>query len=187
MNLFTRLRDLLPEPPLLIGDVIAHNADGTSLVQLITQVASGQVAPGLSTGATIRARGTQVAVGSRAFVRNGVVESQAPSGAIVEIVAGAVAALPFGPARLSLGPALAPPAAALGVAYSFNTAPGFLGGYLPRNYVLTAGALPPGLTLNAVTGQISGTRSAAGAATGLVLRCTDSTHRAVESAPFGIA
>lgn len=186
MNLFARLQSLLPEPPLLIGDVLAHNADGTSTVSLITQASGGQVAPGLATGTLVRARGTQVAVGARAFVRAGVVESEAPGGLVAELLVGTVAAQPFGPARLALGAAITPPAAALGVAYTLELAPAFTGGYPPRAYALVAGTLPPGLALNTATGRISGTRTSGGAAAGLVVRCTDSTHRAVQSAAFTI-
>ncbi len=186
-NLFSRLRALLPAPPLWVALVLAHNADGTSTVELPTGVAGGEIAPGLSAGSTLRVRGTQVAIGQRAFIRAGAVESLAPSGATVEAVIGTVQALPFGPARLAAGVTLAPPAAALGVAYSFDTSPGFTGGYSPRTYTLTAGTLPTGLALAATTGVISGTRTVAGTAAGLVVTCEDSTHRTVASAAFSIA
>lgn len=65
-TLYRRLRELLPPPPLVVATVVAVNADGTSTLTL----------PG---GATITARGTAVAVGSRAFVRAGVVEGPAPA------------------------------------------------------------------------------------------------------------
>lgn len=64
-NLWANWRKLVPAAPLLAGDVIAHNADGTSTIQL-------------GGGGTVRARGTQVTVGSRAFVRGGIVEGEAP-------------------------------------------------------------------------------------------------------------
>lgn len=71
-NLYRRLAELLPQAPLLVGQVSSHNADGTSTVQL----------PG---GGTLRVRGQGVAVGQKAFVRDGVVEGAAPNLSIVEI------------------------------------------------------------------------------------------------------
>lgn len=56
----------LPAPALLVLEVEAHHADGTSSVVL----------PG--GGGTLRVRGTSVAVGDFAFVRDGVVEGEAP-------------------------------------------------------------------------------------------------------------
>ncbi len=72
MNLYRQFRDLIPDEPLLVGEVTAHEADGTSAVEL----------PG---GAIIRARGQQVEVGDMAFVRRGVIEGEAPALA-VEII-----------------------------------------------------------------------------------------------------
>ena len=66
-NLYRALRDLLPEPPLQVATVATiHAADGTSTITW----------PG---GSTQRVRGTSVAAGSRAFVRNGVIEGTAPN------------------------------------------------------------------------------------------------------------
>lgn len=64
-NLFSRFRELLPQTPLLVGQVISHNEDGTSSVRL----------PGTQ---VIRVRGQTVAVELFAFVRNGVIEGEAP-------------------------------------------------------------------------------------------------------------
>lgn len=187
INLFSRLKALLPAPPVWVATVVAHNADGTSTLELPTGVAGSVVAPGLSTGPTLLARGVGVPVGERAFVRAGVIEGPAPSGAISEHVVGVVAEQPFGPAALALGAPITPPAAALGVPYELDLAPGWTGGYPPRAYALTAGTLPAGLTLDPAAGKIQGTRTAAGAASGLVVTCTDSTNRSVPSAPFAIA
>jgi hypothetical protein len=66
MNLFRQFRKLLPADPLLVGTVTAHNADGTSDVQL----------PG---NQTIRVRGQGVAVGVRAFVQGGEIRGAAPA------------------------------------------------------------------------------------------------------------
>ena len=65
MNLWARFKDLLPSTPLLVGEVLAHNPDGTSTLE----------APD---GAVFRVRGQGVAGGLHAWVRGGVVEGEAP-------------------------------------------------------------------------------------------------------------
>lgn len=57
---------LLPAPPLYVVEVTAHNADGTSTVEF-------------PTGLTFRVRGQDVAIGAFAFVRNDVIEGEAPA------------------------------------------------------------------------------------------------------------
>jgi hypothetical protein len=64
-NLYRALRDLLPEPALLVATVTAINADDTLTVTF----------PG---GGTQRVRG-DAAVNDRVFVRAGVVEGPAPA------------------------------------------------------------------------------------------------------------
>ena len=65
-NLYRALRELLPEAPLMVATVAAVNAsEGTSTVSF----------PG---GGPQRVRGTSVAVGLLAFVRDGVIEGAAP-------------------------------------------------------------------------------------------------------------
>lgn len=73
-NIWRRFQDLLPEDPLLIGEVLAHNTDGTSTVELIG-------------GGTLRVRGQSVAIGKNAFIRGGVIEGEAPDlpGQTIEI------------------------------------------------------------------------------------------------------
>lgn len=66
MNIWRRFRDLIPSDPLQMGEVLSHNADGTSSIEL----------PG---GAVVRARGQGVPIGTNAFVRGGVVEGEAPT------------------------------------------------------------------------------------------------------------
>ena len=69
MNLYKQLLDILPSDPLLVGEVTAHNADGTSTVEL-------------PDGALLYPRGQGVSIGSNAFVRRGLVEGEAPSLAV---------------------------------------------------------------------------------------------------------
>lgn len=66
MNLWRRFQTLLPSDPLLVGEVVSHNADGTSTLQ----------APD---GAYLRVRGQGVTVGLMAFVRGGRIEGEAPN------------------------------------------------------------------------------------------------------------
>lgn len=63
-NLYTRLRRLLPDPPLQVGAVISL-ADGIVTIEL----------PG---GARVQARGAGT-VGAKVFFRNGVIEGDAPN------------------------------------------------------------------------------------------------------------
>ena len=65
MNAYRQLLDLLPSDPLLVGEIAAHNDDGTSTVTL-------------PDGGTLRARGTGVPIGHTAFIRAGTVEGPAP-------------------------------------------------------------------------------------------------------------
>jgi hypothetical protein len=78
-NAFQRLAALRPDAPVLVGRVLRHNTDDTSDIELPTGVSSVG-ANGVVHGAIIRARGTNVPVNSWAFVRRGLVETQAPSG-----------------------------------------------------------------------------------------------------------
>ena len=64
-NVYRALRELLPEPPLLVATVAASYTNET----LVTF-------PG---GAQQRVRGSGFSVGSKVFIRNGVIEGQAPS------------------------------------------------------------------------------------------------------------
>lgn len=63
-NVYRQLLDLLPEAPLLAGEVIVNHSDGTVTVELLG-------------GGQLRARGV-AASGDRVFVRDGVVEGPAP-------------------------------------------------------------------------------------------------------------
>lgn len=63
-NVFRQLMDLLPQSPLLVGTVAADHVDGTVTVTL----------PG---GSQIRVRGSRT-VGTQVFVKDGVIETDAP-------------------------------------------------------------------------------------------------------------
>lgn len=72
-NLWRALREILPEPPLLVATVVSVDTDsGTSVVEF----------PG---GNQQTVRGTGVAADLKAFVRNGLIETAAPSLDYVEI------------------------------------------------------------------------------------------------------
>lgn len=66
-NLYRALRELLPEAPLQVAAVaVVHTDTGDSTITW----------PG---GSQQRVRGTSVAAGQHAFVRNGVIEGPAPA------------------------------------------------------------------------------------------------------------
>ena len=65
-NLFRALQELLPPAPLLVATVVSVNPDSTSTVQYLG-------------GNTQRVRGTDAAVASQVFVRNGMIETAAPA------------------------------------------------------------------------------------------------------------
>lgn len=64
MNPYKLLKSILPDPPLLVGDVIDIDA-GTATIEL-------------PDGGRVQARGSAT-VGQRVFVRDGVIEGEAPS------------------------------------------------------------------------------------------------------------
>lgn len=72
MNIWSRFQSLSPDPALLIGTVRAHLSGDRSQIELVS-------------GRVIYASGTSVAVGSRAWVRDGKVEGDAPALAGIEI------------------------------------------------------------------------------------------------------
>lgn len=87
-------------------------------------------------------------------------------------------------------PALAlsgsPPSLAyLDQAYSAQfTASGGTGSYV---YAISSGTLPPGISLDAFSGALSGTPTTIGTSPNIVVRVTDSSNSAVASAPFAIS
>lgn len=65
-NLWQQFRQLLPDDPVLLVDVVAHNADGTSTVNLLD-------------GTPLRVRGQGVATGNRAYIQSGQIQGEAPT------------------------------------------------------------------------------------------------------------
>lgn len=61
------------------------------------------------------------------------------------------------------------------------------GGHSPYSYALSGSPLPPGIALEADTGWLKGTPTAAGEYTGLRVRATDATKRSVESPYFSVS
>lgn len=92
--LFRQLRSLLGLPSVIVVDVIEVYADDSSLVRLPGSGSQVAYADNVEAGTLARVRGSSVPAGSRAFVRAGVIESQAPSGAIAEIEVGRVVNVP---------------------------------------------------------------------------------------------
>jgi hypothetical protein len=66
MNPYRALLNLLPQTPLLIGEVVSVHSDDTSTVQY-------------TGGGQQRVRGTGFAVAAKVFVRAGVIEGAAPA------------------------------------------------------------------------------------------------------------
>lgn len=174
-NVFSRLRRILAPPPLQLVQVVAVNGDGTSLVTYPMGTPITPLAPGLAAGNQVTVRGSSVAPGGYAWVRNGVIESEAPSSALTETVVGVVVAQPFGPAAIARPTAVPAQTAPRTGPYTLNLASFLTGGWLPFTFTVTAGALPPGLSLNATSGQVTGTPTTAGSYSA-TFSVEDSTH-----------
>lgn len=69
-NLYAEFRRLIPVAPLQVGEVVATYTGGATVA--------------LQGGGTLRVRG-QATVGDRVYLRDGVIESQAPTLTLVEI------------------------------------------------------------------------------------------------------
>ena len=176
-NTFSRLQALLPPSPLLIARVLVVHGDDTSTVELPINAGDTVLAPGLSQGRTLRVRGSAVPAGANAFVRDGLIESQAPDGDPLLVVIGEV--LPTPPTRAPLATNGAVPAqfAAVGQPHRLLLAPLWKDGFAPLSYQVT-GSLPDGVTLSAATGIVTGEPIAASTGT-LTFSATDSTGRNV--------
>lgn len=93
-NLYRRLRALLPLPQVLVGTVVEIHADDTSTVELPGTGDTTGYPGNVATGSLLRVRGSGVDVGKRAFIRAGVIESEAPAGAILEVEVGRIVVQP---------------------------------------------------------------------------------------------
>lgn len=154
-NIFSQLQKLLPPSTVLIGTVLDINEDEDySTIELVTQQGDSEYAAGIVTGARIRARGTFVPVGEKAFVRDGVIETRAPAEPPIEIVVGTVVVPPD--ALVFNGP-IADQELAEGDAFTLALASFWTGGKAPLSWSVGSGALPAGVTLNPSTGVVSGT------------------------------
>lgn len=69
----------------------------------------------------------------------------------------------------------------VGVAFSANYSSNWTNKVAPVVYSVFAGTLPPGLTLNASTGVVSGTPTTSGTYNDVVLRCTDAQGNVANS------
>lgn len=72
MNIWKQFEALLPGDPLLVGEVLAHNPDGTSTVDL----------PGAR---SIQVQGHGVAVGQKAYVQTGRIQGEASDLTLIDI------------------------------------------------------------------------------------------------------
>ncbi|WP_435105575.1 hypothetical protein [Arhodomonas sp. AD133] len=72
MNLYRAFQHLIPTERLVSGKVTAHHADGTSTLAL-------------PAGGHLRATGTDVAVGERAYVQGGRILGPAPNLTVYEV------------------------------------------------------------------------------------------------------
>jgi hypothetical protein len=73
-----------------------------------------------------------------------------------------------------------------GVAFSLPLASYFSGTLTPFAYTLQSGTLPAGLSLNASTGEISGTPTTPGVSSGIVIRATDTGPNTADTNSFSI-
>src|SRR5262249_45159781 len=142
--------------------------------------ASGTLPPGLDFGSDGTVAGTPTQVGTFAFSVTATDSAQQPMSSpplATQIMIG-------NPGPLTVNPTPAPPAGLVGTPYepfSFSAT----GGYLPLTWSITAGKLPPGLTLGN-DGSLSGTPTSVGTFTFTVM-VTDSAAKPVSSSlPFTI-
>lgn len=188
-NPFARLRALLPPEPVLIGRVVEHHDDDTSTVSLLSAPGVGliPVTEGVVTGNLVRVRGRTVAVDDNAFIRGGVVQSQAPAGDPLEISTGAVIALPGGPQGITFTGPVPAQSATVGVAFELDLAP-YMSGYYPAlTWALSAGSLAgSGLALDESAGLITGTPTGPATLAGLVATATDATGLSASTGAFTI-
>jgi hypothetical protein len=118
-------------------------------------VTAGSLPPGLTlNSSTGQISGTLQFVAGTYYARVTVTDSESPAQTATGVLSITVTPAPLVITTSSL------PAATGGQAYSATVAA--TGGVTPYSWSVTAGVLPPGLTLNAATGVISGTPDVAG-------------------------
>lgn len=128
-------------------------------------VSSGSLPPGLTlNGATGLISGTPTTAGSFSFTITAT-DSDTCTGFRAYTVDIACATITLTPASLSDG--------TVGTAYSETISAS--GGTAPYTFAVTAGALPPGLSLDSATGEISGTPTLAGTFS-FVITATDANN-----------
>lgn len=178
VNVWSRLKAMIPPSPLLIGKVLElHADDDTSTIQLLMNGGSQTYDEALQAGNIIRARGQFVPVGQNAFVRDGVIETKAPDDLGGEIVVGRVVT-PGAP--LTFSPDFDDQSIAGSVPFSFSAASHWHGGIAPLRYSVGSGALPAGLSIDSVTGAVGGAPTGIGPST-FTLRATDASATYVDS------
>ena len=182
-NALVQLRRLLPPSPVLLGTVVEiHSSDDTSTIELPVDIGSTDYAAGVSTGPRLRVRGTSVAVGERACVRDGVIESRGPDGAVVEVTIGQQVSPP---ADMVFSGPIPDQSWGVGEVVSYSVAGFFSSPFSPLTFAVSTGTLPAGLALNADTGLISGARTNA-TASSVAITAKDAELRSASSNAFDV-
>lgn len=96
-SLFRKLRSFVPLPAVYIAEVVEVFSDDSSMVQLPGPLGLTPYAANVATGSLLRVRGSGYSVGTRVFVRAGVIESEAPVGEILDIEVGRVVPIEAAP------------------------------------------------------------------------------------------
>ena len=146
-----------------------------------TWAATGTVPPGLTLGTDGSLSGTPTQAGTFSF-------SVTPTDSAQTPVKGPALAVPIviaNPGLLMLNATPAPPAGVDGAVYGpFNFS--VTGGFQPLHWSITAGSLPPGLTLGATDGSLSGTPTSLGTFPFTVTVTDSAATPAKSSQPFTV-
>jgi large repetitive protein len=138
-------------------------------------VNAGSLPPGITLTSAGVLAGTPTTAGSYPFTVNVIDQNNGIATASITLVVGAGLSLTF----------TAPPAGQVGVAYTDTLTAA--GGTTPYAWSVSAGSLPPGLTLTASTGVVAGTPTTAGTFT-FAVKVTDATSQtATKAATITIA